>query len=371
MVLVCGCRFGVESQPVDQSVAGDAGPTDDANVELGIAPLDANLFDFAVGHDLSRKVPDGAVPRQPGWPCGQGSECENGLCIDGYCCDDLCDPFDPANKCRACNVPGSEGHCAFAEDNTDPRGLCQEEASTTCGQDGRCDGLGHCRLWGAGTLCGSSTCMNGQLGAPPACDGAGHCNPNPATTSCFPYDCSGTACASSCSGAGGCASGATCNVGLCDGNKALGDVCTQPAECASGFCAKGVCCATDCSAACRSCGLPGARGLCLPVPAGTDPLDECVAASRSSCGLDGFCDGQGACRKWSALTLCAARACSSDSTVAARFCDGSGTCLSGASTPCTPYGCQAATGACYGPPCVSNAQCAAGAQCQPNGSCTP
>src|SRR5439155_8128480 len=137
---------------------------------------DANLFDFSMSApDLHRQVPDGAVPRQTGYPCGGANECDNGLCIDGFCCDDLCDPLDPGNQCKACNVPGAEGHCGFAQDGTDPRGLCAEEATSTCGRDGLCDGRGNCRLWGVGTACGASTCSGGQFTAPPMCDGAGNC----------------------------------------------------------------------------------------------------------------------------------------------------------------------------------------------------
>jgi hypothetical protein len=365
-----GCHFGVDSLDVDQSVPSDGGDPDDANVELGILPLDANLFDFTVAVDLGRKVPDGATARKPGFPCGTAGECDNGLCIDGYCCDDLCDPFDPANKCRACNVPGSEGHCTFAEDGSDPRGLCDEDDATTCGQDGKCDGRGSCRRYGLGSLCGPGTCNAGQLAQPPTCDGAGHCNAGAATASCGAYVCSGSACATTCMTLG-CATGATCNFDQCNAKIGLGGSCNQGSDCGSGFCAKGVCCANDCSGACKSCGLPGARGLCLPIPAGTDPLDECAAEARSSCGRDGFCDGQGACRKWSNTTLCAARSCNGDSTVAPRFCDGSGTCLPSLSSSCSPYTCETASGVCYDQPCVSDSHCAGGAKCKSNGKCSP
>jgi hypothetical protein len=374
VLALAGCHFGVDAVGVDQSVPEDGGGEDgalDANVELGMMPIDANLFDFTVAGDLSLKVPDGATPRKTGFPCSNAAECDSGFCIDGFCCESLCDPFDPANKCRACNVPGSEGRCLFAEDGTDPRGLCDETDVTMCGQDGRCDGRGNCRLWATGTLCGPGACMAGAITAPPACDGAGHCVARNATASCDPYTCTGTACDTSCTPMMGCAAGAVCNLSQCNGKTALGGACNGPTECASGICSKGVCCASDCSGACLSCSLPGARGLCLPVPAGTDPLDECVAQARSTCGLDGSCDGQGACRKWSNTTLCAPRTCSGDSTVAPRFCDGNGTCLAGIASPCSPFTCETASGVCYGQPCVSDTHCAAGGKCQPNGKCTP
>jgi hypothetical protein len=374
-LLLAACHFRVDTVAIDQGVSDDGGGDDgsvDANLELSAPPPDANLFDFAVTRDLSLKIPDGAVPRKPGYPCAMANECDSGYCIDGYCCDTLCDPRDPANKCRACNVPGSEGHCIFAEDGTDPRGMCDQSDATTCGQDGLCDGLGNCRLWGTGTLCGPGGCVAGGITAPPACDGAGNCVPRNATASCAPYACDGVACDTTCTPPStGCATGVACSFNQCGNASALGAVCGSASDCASGFCEKGVCCSTACSGPCLSCSLPGGRGLCLPIPAGTDPLDECAAQSRSTCGLDGFCDGQGACRMWSATTLCAPRTCSGDSTIAPRFCDGNGTCAAGVSSPCNPYTCETASGVCFGPPCADNTQCAAGGKCQPNGKCTP
>jgi hypothetical protein len=368
VLLACGCHFGVDALVIDAAVPAD-GSAPDANIDLAAPPPDFNLFDFAVAHDFARNVPDGAMPRMVGFPCSVAADCANGLCIDGYCCDQLCDPFDPANKCRACNVPGSEGHCIFAESGTDPRGLCDQTDVTTCGQDGTCDGNGDCRLWGAGSLCGPGSCSGGSVSAPPACDGIGNCVVNPTTMSCDPYDCAGAACATMCTPMMGCAAGAFCSSGLCNAKAGLGASCGSDNECASGFCSKGTCCSSDCSGACLSCALPGARGLCLPVAAGSDPFNECAASPRASCGLDGSCDGVGACSMWPATTSCAPRTCQGDSTVAPRFCDGNGTCLPGVASPCNPYTCEAATGVCFGQPCASSAQCAAGKTCRSNGKC--
>jgi hypothetical protein len=374
--LVAGCHFGIPAVDVEMGAGEDLGELPDANIELGMAPPDANLFDFSLpAVDLARKVPDGATPRQPGYPCADANECDNGLCIDGFCCNELCDPFDPANKCRACNVPGSEGYCSFAQDNSDPRGLCDESAAGTCGQDGLCDGKGGCRLRSIGSFCGAGACSAGQVTAPPVCDGAGNCNPGTVMGDCFPYACNAaqTGCATSCTlPATGCALGATCDAfGVCNQTQGLGAPCGVPTDCESGFCSQGVCCETDCSGDCRSCALPGAKGLCLPVAAGSDPYNQCATESRASCGHDGDCDGSGACRFWSNTTTCASRTCNGDFTIAPRFCDGAGVCLAGAQTSCNPYTCELATGVCYGQPCGSNANCAAGAKCHPNGKCGP
>jgi hypothetical protein len=370
VLLFAGCTFTLEGASLEAGVQPD-----------GAAPLDANLempvTDFAVAvdaapFDLTGRVPDGAMPRQVGYLCVAAADCDNGQCIDGYCCADLCDPTDPAFQCMACNVPGAEGHCVPALDGTDPRGLCDAQPVSGCGQDGLCDGRGNCRLYAVGTSCGASVCTNGSVVGPPVCDGNGQCVLSMTTASCDPYTCNtaGDGCASSCTQTSGCVAGATCSIdGTCNNKRGLGQACTSGSQCQSTFCAQGVCCNRDCTGGCRSCALPGGTGLCLFVAAGTDPAGDCTAETRDSCGLDGQCDGAGQCRRWSAGTPCASATCSGDSTVSARVCDGRGMCLPGIPTSCDPYMCNPATGSCYGQPCTSSAQCAAGAMCRRNGRC--
>ena len=298
-------------------------------------------------------------------------ECADGFCIDGYCCDELCDPFDPANKCRACNVPGSEGTCTFAQDGTDPRGLCDQSAMSTCGQDGLCDGAGACRLWSRGTLCGTASCANDEVTGPPACDGMGACVPSSASASCAPYACAadGSDCATMCTTKNsGCQSPATCNsVGQC-GLAGLGGACLSPSQCESNFCSQGVCCSTDCSGLCRSCALSTAPGLCTMMADGTDPLNQCTASTRASCGLDGQCNGAGASRNWSNTTQCTMRACSGDSSVPPRICNGSGSCAPGTPASCGNYTCNPLGGGCFGAPCVGDLQCSGTNKCK-KGKC--
>ena len=65
--------------------------------------------------------------------------------------------------------------------------------------------------------------------------------------------------------------GNVCNANSC-GQKPIGAFCADKPECASGNCAQGVCCATACSGACKSCALSGTMGLCTNVPKdGLDP----------------------------------------------------------------------------------------------------
>ncbi len=125
-LVLAGCRFGVLGLDEDLS-APDDGFTSDDGPDQGIddAGSDGAAPDMVPLPDLHR-TPDGIVPGEVGWPCEQAKECDTGFCIDSVCCDELCDQFDPANLCKACNVPGFEGRCVKALDGTDPRGQCEE-----------------------------------------------------------------------------------------------------------------------------------------------------------------------------------------------------------------------------------------------------
>lgn len=365
--IVAGCRFGVSGLGDDLG-AGDGAVGDDAG-DAGDSDglLDANV-DQAPPLDLFMG-PDGLKPGEVGWPCAQAFECGSGFCVSGVCCEELCDALDPANLCKACNVPGFEGRCVQVLDGTDPRGQCAEEPVETCGRDGLCEGSGRCRKWGAGTQCGLSSCASGVVTYPPACNGLGACLTGN-TQPCGPYDCGSlTACATSCTGVStGCALGAVCTNGSC-GKRADGQPCSAPGECINTHCEQGVCCASDCAQTCFACNLPGSVGQCRVVPAGADPLSQCAAETRASCGRDGACDGAGGCRRWVLGTPCAGSSCAADATVSARSCDGAGTCLAGSITDCGTYACNGANGTCY-TRCTANSQCEAGRLCRlKNGKC--
>lgn len=364
-----GCRFGVAPVDVDGDLAPDASVPDlgDGGDDLAVADLWSS--DHAVGRDLSA-FPDGAIVGGIGWPCSLGSDCLDGLCVEGFCCDQLCDPSLPQNLCKACNVPGFEGRCVLALDGTDPRGQCPPESPSTCGRDGTCDGKGACRRWAAGTACTAPACAAGKVTYSAGCDGNGVCGPPPAAVSCAPYKCADTtSCGTSCNAGSQCVGG-TCLTNQTCGPRAVGQPCFTPSDCASGFCAQGVCCATDCNGNCASCATPGTIGTCLPVPAGGAPVGTCTAQTRASCGLDGKCDGAGNCRKWSTATPCAGPTCAdATNAVAGRFCDGAGSCAPGVNTDCQNFRCNPMSASCFRAPCSSTAQCSGTNTCQANGSC--
>jgi hypothetical protein len=63
----------------------------------------------------------------------------------------------------------------------------------------------------------------------------------------------------------------------------LGSACQQGTDCQSGFCARGVCCATPCDRPCDSCALPGSAGECRPVMDGTPCPDGNVCNGEEIC----------------------------------------------------------------------------------------
>jgi hypothetical protein len=165
---------------------------------------------------------------------------------------------------------------------------------------------------------------------------------------------------------GGCASGVICMSSSC-GRFADGQPCTANSQCQSDLCAQGVCCDTPCAGLCRSCSIPGSVGHCMLAPAGTDPLAQCKADARPSCGQTGECDGTGHCQLWPAGTMCLPRRCSAGAVAQPAYCNGSGTCVPGLSTACTPYACDPSSVACF-TSCIPDAgQCASSAQCTSSG----
>ena len=147
----------------------------------------------------------------------------------------------------------------------------------------------------------------------------------------------------------------SCIDGSC-GKKPVGATCGNDVECNSSFCAQGVCCATACTGTCKSCALSGSAGTCTNVPAGQDPLMQCADAGAMTCGLDGTCDGAGACRMYAlGDDLRHRRRARRGPRPLAGRCDGTGTCQAGTLQSCSPYVCGAT--ACL-TTCATSADCA-------------
>jgi hypothetical protein len=128
--------------------------------------------------------------------------------------------------------------------------------------------------------------------------------------------------------------------------KGKGATCQSKADCATGFCVDGICCAVPCIGGCRVCNDPSARGDCRMVTAGGhDPRGSCQA--RSSCDANGTCDGNGGCAFARAGTDCGAASCKNKNfVIPGSKCDGSGVCLPGTSTVKCDKGLMCLNGAC-------------------------
>ena len=310
-----------------------------------------------------------------GASCAADNQCSSAHCVDGICCDKTC------GGCKACTnaLTGKEdGVCDSVASGQDPHDFCADEtASKRCGNDGTCDGNGTCRKVGTSHVCAAGSCSSdGKVFTPTTtCDGKGECT-IAAPQSCGEYQCANTGCAIVCdplSPDDKCVKGTYCNAATktCAAQKPNGQPASQATECTSGIVADGVCCdklCTGCSA-CAS-GLngqaDGTTGQCLPVKAGgDDPHKTCTASPP--CGLDGKCDGAGACRSTAAGTSCAADACTG-STLTKSVCDSSHLCTSSAAG-CPNSTVCASTSACK-TGCTVDADCATGSYCA-SGACKP
>ena len=199
--------------------------------------------------------------------CNSPGDCLSGNCVDHVCCNTACQ-----GACVSCALPGRIGTCLPVPAGTaDPHGICVDQGVASCGKDGICDGVGGCSFYPAGSVCAAPSCTGSLLTFPRTCDGAGTCQPA-GQASCAPFTCGPQtgACRTICASDSDCISGSGCAPdGLC-GIHWLTAPCTTDNDCASGFCAEGVCCATKCDGPCFSCALPGTIGTCEPVPGPAD-----------------------------------------------------------------------------------------------------
>lgn len=135
-----------------------------------------------------------------------------------------------------------------------------------------------------------------------------------------------------------------------------GSQCNSTGECQAGltcvtdpiYGGYGVCCDTACTGACSACTASHktsgvADGTCGPRKAEWVGDTNCPASDPSTCGITGsYCDGAGACAKWSTDTTCGLGSClDGDTQNNVRKCDGNGTCPAQTTTDCaTGYQCS-------------------------------
>lgn len=284
--------------------------------------------------------------------CGAGGTCLPASCADGVAngdetaldCGGSCDGCDTGQACLAATdcyngVCGQDGLCAAptCSDGVQNGGVylagdgetdvdCGGPCGATCGPMEGCNIDGDC----VGAQCSGSVCV------PNCADGV----TNNAESD---VDCGGT-CAP-------CTPGQTCGTG---------------ADCATSFCADGVCCDAACAGECQACTAAvkgsGVDGECGAVGVGTDPDNECDPQAASTCGnTDGFCSGALGCNKVPAGELCGdAPSCAAGVQTLQDTCSGTGACDDNGTVPCGLYACGGVT---CNVTCSSDVDCAGAAYC--------
>ncbi len=183
--------------------------------------------------------------------CGKkplGAACAVGDdCNSSICAQGVCCATDCSGTCQSCALTGSAGTCTDVPAGEDPLEKCADTGRVGCGTDGACDGQGSCRLYAAGTVCKDPSCAGTTGTAQGRCDGAGTCAVGPPLT-CGP---------------------------------------------------------------CQVCTLTGVAPICSPVAVGLAPVvaSQCATQAVATCGTDGTCDGNGACRVYASGMVCMPGTC--------------------------------------------------------------
>ncbi|MBK8257682.1 MAG: hypothetical protein IPK82_34065 [Polyangiaceae bacterium] len=241
--------------------------------------------------------------------CGTNTDClfwscTNNDCIVTYIPDGTPVPSGsqtPADcLVTVCNGAGMTKNVSQDSDTPDDANACTQNtcsggvktfppvpAGSPCLNNRICDNMGNCL---GGTCNGSNDCPN--MG--PCVDGV-CCNAT-CTTAC-------TACSNALTGGPngqcgvalvGTGAGTDCPAPkVCDGTSGAtackspnGISCSLASECLSTFCVDGFCCGTACNGVCQVCNSN--PGTCTPIPAGTDPENECPGtvncSGASTCG---------------------------------------------------------------------------------------
>ena len=273
-----------------------------------------------------------------GGACTSASNCNNGHCVDGVCCDQPC-----SGTCESCKVAGSIGTCSPIPMNTDPDNECgakivnvapdggmvstTDDAGTSDGGTddagpppapmpdggiqinavacaGTCSGSRSCTFPGATTSCGVPFCSAAPQVTSFACDGTGGCGQ--AANMCTDYTCGDGKCKAICNNDADCQEQNFCNLNInkCVLKKDNGATCVMPSECKSNVCALGgVCCNSQCDAP-NSCTNNGSVGKCqcpgTPCPTGV----ACQVFYRDKDG-DSFGDKLGTIANGNAQAGCA------------------------------------------------------------------
>lgn len=260
----------------------------------------------------------GACKAKQGQTCKAGTDCLNGICADGYCCNSICN-----KSCEACNLSGSVGLCTPLPNGTPPQSGHPPCSSSDSRCPSGCQGGNECSYSSSnGMTCGQATCSNDHLS----------------------YQYAGTCSSGTCNlpGAVSCGSGKYCTgAGACVAQKSTGGgPCSNNYECTTNTCSGEMCCIA---------GMTGCSGTCTNVTADNANCGSCGHA----CGSGQTCCN-GKCLSCGSGETCCNGACM-DITSDSNNCGFCGyTCG-------TDYACG--NGSCRlldGKACGGNAQCLSG-----------
>ncbi len=329
--------------------------------------------------DAPLSLPDAPALLALGKTCTLDIDCALGNCVDGVCCNKSKTACGGCNACTNALTGLDDGTCGLVSAGKDPHNACTDETTTSqCGNDGTCDGSGACRKVSSSHICTAASCSSDGKTFTPAttCDGKGACT-IATLQPCGAFQCATTGCMQTCTLPTDCVGSNYCDTAVtpavCKAKKTNGAAASQKGECTSNIVADGVCCDKDCSG-CSACtlalngqtGASVADGQCLAVIAGQVGHGTCTA--NPPCGLDGKCDGNGACRYTTAGTSCAADSCSI-STLTTKACDSTHACSVSKNGACPGLlTCGSAT-ACK-TSCTAESDCTSGNYCA-SGTCTP
>jgi hypothetical protein len=141
-----------------------------------------------------------------------------------------------------------------------------------------------------------------------------------------------------------------------------GSPCAFNADCESAFCVDSVCCNTACTSLCAACDVPGSPGICVLIPHGADPDNECPGTTT--------CNGAGGC---TAALLPNGSVCSAGAECASNFCVDGVCCSSACSGQCQACNLTGSVGSCANIPNGLDPanECAGTSTCNGAGSCSP
>lgn len=104
----------------------------------------------------------GVCVQEQGGSCASDGECQNGTCVDGFCCDSAC-----GSGCEACAgalTGAADGTCAPILAGTDPDDECRLPGGSDV-----CDGAGGCTQCGDGVLEVAEECDDNNLTSGDCC----------------------------------------------------------------------------------------------------------------------------------------------------------------------------------------------------------